>query len=75
MDDRDHRDFEAGLREEVDGWLRGDTSRRMFLTRFGQLTGMIAASGPLLASLTNSAIAQTKAVLVTGADFRAFWLR
>ena len=63
MDQRDQRDFEAGLREEVDGWLRGDTSRRMFLTRFGQLTGMIAASGPLLASLTNSAIAQTKAVL------------
>lgn len=61
MNNRERRDFEAGLSEEVDCWLRGDTSRRTFLTRFGQLTGMIAASGPLLTSLTAPALAQAKA--------------
>ena len=63
MNYRERRDFEAGLAEEVDSWLQGDTSRRTFLTRFGQLTGMIAASGPLLTSLTRSAVAQTKAAM------------
>ncbi len=48
MNNRDRRDFEAGLADEVDRWLRDYISRRGFLTRFGQLTGMIAASGPLL---------------------------
>ena len=33
MNDRERRDFEAGLADEVDSWLRGDTSRRTFLTR------------------------------------------
>src|SRR6202008_830075 len=33
MNERDERDFNAGLSEEVDAWLRGDTSRREFLTR------------------------------------------
>src|SRR5260370_29728370 len=33
MNDRERRDFNAGLSEEVDAWLRGDTSRRTFLTR------------------------------------------
>ncbi len=63
MNDRQRRDFEAGLNEEVDAWLRGDTSRRTFLTRFGQLTGMIAASGPLLATMTRPVLAQAKAQL------------
>ena len=33
MNERERREFDAGLREEVDCWLRGDTSRRTFLTR------------------------------------------
>ena len=28
MNEREIRDFHAGLGEEVDAWLRGDTSRR-----------------------------------------------
>ena len=61
MNNRERRDFEAGLSAEVDSWLNGDTSRRTFLTRFGQLTGMIAASGPLLAAMSSAALAQAKA--------------
>src|SRR3954451_3861196 len=38
MNERDKRDFNAGLAEEVDAWLRGDTSRRSFLTKL-MLTG------------------------------------
>lgn len=60
MNDREQRDFEAGLSAEVDAWLRGDTSRRTFITRFGQLTGMIAISGPLLASMSDWALAQAE---------------
>jgi multiple sugar transport system substrate-binding protein len=63
MNNRERRDFEAGLSEEVDAWLQGDTSRRTFLTRFGQLTGMIALSGPLLTSVSSFALAQTQAQL------------
>ncbi len=63
MNNRERRDFEAGLSAEVDSWLNGDTSRRTFLTRFGQLTGMIAASGPLLAAVSSAALAQAKAQL------------
>ena len=33
--ERKRRDFEAGLSEEVDAWLRGDTSKRGFLKRAG----------------------------------------
>src|SRR5215470_17251774 len=40
MSDKERRDFEAGLSEEVDAWLRGDTSRRVFLTRALQLGGL-----------------------------------
>jgi multiple sugar transport system substrate-binding protein len=36
--ERDKRDFNAGLAEEVDAWLRGDSSRRSFLTKL-VLTG------------------------------------
>ena len=61
MNDRERSDFEAGLAEDVDAWLAGDTSRRTFLTRFGQLTGMLALSGPLLASTSVAVLAQAKA--------------
>ena len=43
MNDRERRDFEAGLAAEVDACLRGEPTRRDFITRFGQMTGMLAA--------------------------------
>src|SRR5262249_14789245 len=45
MSDKERRDFEAGLSSEVDAWLRGDTSRRKFLTRFALLSGVALLSG------------------------------
>ena len=44
-DDRERREFNAGLSEEVDAWLRGDTSRREFLTRFMLLGGAAMLPG------------------------------
>ena len=35
--ERERRDFQAGLAEEVDAWLRGDKSRRTFLQRLVEL--------------------------------------
>jgi len=58
MNERQRRDFEAGLSEEVDAWLRGDYSRREFITKFGKLTGMLALSGSALSPLTSFALAQ-----------------
>ena len=43
MNDRERRDFNAGLSEEVDAWFRGDTSRREFLTRLVLMGGAVAA--------------------------------
>jgi multiple sugar transport system substrate-binding protein len=48
----------AGLESEVDAMLRGEQTRRSFITRFGQMTGMIAMSGPMLASMSGWASAQ-----------------
>ena len=45
MNDRERRDFEAGLAAEVDAWLSGEPTRRDFIKRFGQMTGMLAAVG------------------------------
>ena len=45
MDERERRDFDAGLREEVDAWLRGDTSRRTFLTRLVLMGGAAMLPG------------------------------
>jgi multiple sugar transport system substrate-binding protein len=58
MNDRERRDFEAGLGADVDAWLQGKPTRRTFIKRFGQLTGMIAMSGTALAPLTEWALAQ-----------------
>lgn len=58
MNDRQRRDFEAGLAREVDALLRGEPTRREFITRFGQMTGMLALTGPMLASMTDWALAQ-----------------
>jgi multiple sugar transport system substrate-binding protein len=40
-------EFEAALSEEVDAWLRGDTSRREFLKRLVELGTLAAISGPI----------------------------
>ena len=48
MNDRERRDFEAGLAAEVDAFLRGEPTRRTFITRFGQMVGMLPLSGALL---------------------------
>jgi len=63
MNDRERRDFQAGLEAEVDALLQGKSSRRDFITRFGMMTGMIAASGPVLTMMTDWAVAQQAAEL------------
>ena len=45
MDERKRREFDAGLSEEVDAWLRGDTSRREFLTRLMLMGGAAMLPG------------------------------
>ena len=57
MNDREKRDFEAGLAADVDAWLQGKPSRRTFIKRFGQMTGMLALSGGAMAPLTEWALA------------------
>jgi multiple sugar transport system substrate-binding protein len=49
--ERDGREFQAGLAEEVDAWLRGDTSKRAFLRRLVELGGAAALARPGLALL------------------------
>jgi multiple sugar transport system substrate-binding protein len=44
-DERERREFNVGLSAEVDAWLRGDTSRREFLTRFMLLGGAAMLPG------------------------------
>jgi multiple sugar transport system substrate-binding protein len=48
--DRERREFEAGLSQEVDAWLRGETSRRTFLKRLIEVMGLAAISGPIVAA-------------------------
>lgn len=51
MNMRQRREFESGLLLEIDAWLAGQPSRRTFIRKFGELTGMLAASvSPLLKS-------------------------
>jgi multiple sugar transport system substrate-binding protein len=45
ISEKERRDFEAGLSEEVDAWLRGDKSRRTFLTRLMLLGGAAMLPG------------------------------
>src|SRR6476620_3475447 len=63
MDNREKRDLKAGLAADVDAWLKGEPTRRTFITRLGQMTGMLAMSGPLLASTSQWALAQAAAEL------------
>jgi multiple sugar transport system substrate-binding protein len=60
MNDRQRREFEAGLRADVDAWLRGEPTRREFIKKFGQLTGMLALSGSALSPFVSSALAQAQ---------------
>jgi multiple sugar transport system substrate-binding protein len=46
MDDREKRDFQAGLSAEVDSFLKGEPTRRTFITRFGQMVGMLLCPRP-----------------------------
>ncbi|CAH2403013.1 extracellular solute-binding protein [Mesorhizobium ventifaucium] len=68
MNHHEKRDFQAGLEAEVDAFMRGETTRRTFITRFGQMTGMLAASGPILAMMTDWALAQQKLELADAAS-------
>ncbi len=58
MNDREKRDFEAGLNEEIDAWLRGDSTRRSFIKKFGLMTGLLAAAGGGLSPWAENALAQ-----------------
>jgi multiple sugar transport system substrate-binding protein len=49
--ERDRREFQAGLAEEVDAWLRGDRSRRTFLGQLVEMGGAAALARPGLALL------------------------
>jgi multiple sugar transport system substrate-binding protein len=57
MNHRQRREFEAGLAEEVDAWLRGDATRRIFLTRLVELGGLAAMSGSIWAATSGLALA------------------
>jgi len=61
MNQREKRDFNAGLAADVDAWLRGEPTRRTFIKRFGQMAGMLAvAGGGLCPSFVSGALAQAK---------------
>lgn len=63
MNDRDRRDFEAGLSAEVDAWLRGEPTRRTFIRKFGQAIGLLPLAGGVLGSMAEWALAQAGAEL------------
>ncbi|MDW6023939.1 extracellular solute-binding protein [Mesorhizobium sp. BAC0120] len=63
MNDRERRDFAAGLSAEVDAWLRGEPTRRTFITKFGQAIGMLPIAGGVLGSMAEWALAQAGAEL------------
>jgi multiple sugar transport system substrate-binding protein len=58
MNERERRDFEQGLAEEVDAFLAGKPSRRTFIKRFGQMMGMIPLAGLALPAWVDQALAQ-----------------
>src|SRR6266851_1364593 len=55
MTERERREFEAGLADEVSAWLRGDTSRRSFLTRMLLMGGAAMVPGLGYTAANNSA--------------------
>jgi multiple sugar transport system substrate-binding protein len=66
--ERARREFQAGLTEEVDAWLRGDRSRRTFLQRLVELGGATALARPGLALLGTSLGASAARAAVELAD-------
>ena len=58
MNERERRDFNAGLSDEVDAWLRGDTSRRSFLTKFVLMGGAAMLPGFGFTAATSEAWAE-----------------
>ena len=58
MDERKQRDFNAGLSDEVDAFLRGEPTRRDFIKQFGQMAGMLAISAGTLPVFVQDALAQ-----------------
>ena len=58
MNNRERRDFEAGLAAEVDAWLRGEETRRDFIKKFGMMAGLLAVSGGVLSPWVDRALAQ-----------------
>ena len=63
MNDRERRDFEAGLNAEVDAFLRGENTRRDFIKKFGLMTGLLATSGGILSPWAENALAQASVEL------------
>ena len=63
MNEQQKRDFEAGLSAEVDSWLRGEQTRRGFIKKFGQMTGMIAVAGSVLPASARWSLAKAAADL------------
>ncbi len=66
--ERKQRDFQAGLSEEVDAWLRGDTSKRTFLRRLVEAGGAAALARPGLALLGSGFAASSARAAVELAD-------
>ena len=58
MNERERRAFNAGLSDEVDAWLRGDTSRRSFLTKFVLMGGAAMLPGFGFTAATSEAWAE-----------------
>ena len=58
MNDREKRDFQAGLNAEIDAWLRGENTRRSFIKKFGLMTGLLATSSGVLGPWAENALAQ-----------------
>jgi multiple sugar transport system substrate-binding protein len=56
--EREQQEFHVGLSEEVDAWLRGDTSRRTFLTRMMLMGGAAIMPGLGLTASGSAAWAQ-----------------
>lgn len=60
MSDRENRDFQAGLEEDINAFLRGEPTRRTFIKRAGQMMGMLPIAGGILGSGVEWALAQAK---------------
>ena len=68
MNEREMRDFMAGLSAEVDATLRGEPTRRDFIRRFGVMMGMLPLAGGLLGSVSSMALAQAEAEMADPAS-------